>query len=750
MAFGGSIKLTGESEYRKALKDITSDMRLMSSEMKVLATSTSTDAASSDAAKAKKQELAKAIQDQRDKIEALNKALQESNAKNGENSNSSKALQTQINNATTTLNGMEKQLGSTDAEGRKLGDGLEDTGKKASVFGDVLKANLASEAIVAGVKKMADVIASIGSAVVGMVKQSIAAYADYEQLVGGVETLFKDSAGTVEKYADNAYKTAGLSANQYMETVTSFSASLLQGLGGDTAKAAEIGNLAVTDMADNANKMGTSIDLIQNAYQGFAKDNFTMLDNLKLGYGGTASEMARLVNDSGVMGASFQATAENVKDIPFDQLILAINKTQTEMGITGTTAKEAASTISGSMNSVKSSWENVLTAIAGGSNEQLAQAIDGLIEGVGNLAENLTALLPNIVEGIGQLAQGLVEQLPAIVEAIVPPLLSAINGLVQTIAATLPNLLPVIVDLLLQIVNTIVTNLPTIITAGIQILVALIQGIAQALPDLIPAIVDAVILMVTTLIDNIDLIIDAGIQVILGLIDGLIKALPKLIDKMPEIIDKLVNAIVNNLPKIIEAGIKLIIALAGALIQAVPQLVSKIPQIISSIVSGLAQGVANMASVGLDLVKGLWNGISNATGWIMDKIKGFGQSVMNGIKSFFGIKSPSRKMKDEVGKNLGLGVGEGFVDTMSEVTKDMQAAIPSSFDTGVNITTTTSSSLSSLGTRLGGAAGSMGGLDLQTLTQAFTEALKGMNVVLDDEKVGSFVTDTIGRQVYAQ
>ena len=219
---------------------------------------------------------------------------------------------------------------------------------------------------------------------------------------------------------------------------------------------------------------------------------------------------------------------------------------------------------------------------------------------------------------------------------------------------------------------------------------------------------------------------------------------------MPEIIDKLVNAIVNNLPKIIEAGIKLIIALAGALIQAIPQLVSKIPQIISSLVTGLAQGVANMASVGLELVKGLWNGISNAQQWVMDKIKGFGKAILNGIKSFFGINSPSRVFRDEVGKNLGLGVGEGFTDAMVGVTKDMQAAIPSSFDTGVNINTTTTSSLANAGRRLGGAADTMGGLDLGTLTAAFTQARRGMNIVLDDQKVGSFVTDTIAREVYAQ
>lgn len=745
MAFGGSIKLTGESEYRKALKDIGSDMRLMSSEMKVLATSTDASGNASDADRAKKALLAKALQDQREKLEALNKALADSNAQNGEASASSKALQTAVNNTTANLNRMEAQLAGTDDAGRKLGNGLDDTGKKASIFGEVLKANLASEVIVAGIKKMASAMAEIGKGVINMVKDSITAYADYEQQVGGVETLFKESSATVKKYADNAYKTAGLSANQYMSTVTSFSASLLQGLGGDTAKAAEIGNMAVIDMADNANKMGTGIDMIQSAYQGFAKDNYTMLDNLKLGYGGTAGEMARLVNDSGVMGSSFKATAENVKDIPFDQLIAALHETQSEMGITGTTAKEASSTISGSLNSVKGSWANVLTMMSGGTNDQLKEAITGLTSGIADFVKNIMEVLPEAIGGITMIAQAIIEQMPALLEAIVPPLIEALTGLLQTISAMLPQLLPIISSLLMQLVTTIVQNLPMIITAGIQILVALVQGIAQAMPTLIPAMVDAAILMVTTLIDNIDLLVDAGIKLILGIVDGLIKALPKLIDKMPEIIDKMITAIMNNLPKIVEAGIKLIIALAGALIQAVPQLVSKLPQIITSIVNGLVAGVSNMADVGKNLVTGIWNGISNAAGWIMDKIKGFGASIMNGIKNFFGIKSPSRKMKDEVGKMLAFGVGDGFSENMAGVAKDMQKALPKSFDTGINITTTATNSLKAA---TGGPGGVGGAFDIATLTAAFKEAIGGMNVMLDDEKVGSFVTDTIEQKVF--
>lgn len=286
---------------------------------------------------------------------------------------------------------------------------------EGSVTKATSKSDKAWQSFSDNVSKYSKIIAVAGvAAVAGLTKASVSAFADYEQLVGGVDTLFKANSKDIQDYADMAYKTAGLSANAYMETVTSFSASLLQGLGGDTKAASRIANLAVTDMADNANKMGTSIEMIQNAYQGFAKDNFTMLDNLKLGYGGTAGEMARLVNESGVMGKSFEATAENVKDIPFDQLILAINKVQTEMGITGTTAKEAAETISGSLASTRASWTNLLTAFGTGDGERISAAFDGLVESGTNFVQNVANILPGIFKGIGHALGLAVKDIPVL------------------------------------------------------------------------------------------------------------------------------------------------------------------------------------------------------------------------------------------------------------------------------------------------------------------------------------------------
>lgn len=744
-SFGGNIKLTGESDYRKALKDITSDMRLMSSEMKVLATSTDSSGKSSDADRAKKAALSEAIADQKSKLEALNRALADSVATSGASSSSTKALQTSVNNATANLNKMESQLNGTSGETSKLGTEMDGTGKKAGIFGDVLKANLASEAIIGGAKAIASGIVAIGKGFGSLVADSVKAFADYEQLTGGIETLFKGSAGTVESYAQNAYKTAGLSANAYMEQATSFSATLLQGLNGDTAKAAEATNGAITDMSDNANKLGTDVSLIQNAYQGFAKDNYTMLDNLKLGYGGTAEEMARLVNNSGVLGAGVKVTAESVKDVPFDQIISAIHKTQDALGITGTTAKEASSTISGSFNSVKASWENVLTSFGTGNNEQISAAVNGLIDSAKNLVSNVSVIIPAIIGGLGQAASALIAQIPSLVANVLPVLVTAIQGLVTQIVTVLPQLIPVVISILMSLVNLIITNLPMIIQAGIDLLLGLIDGISQAIPQLIPQIVTAITTIITTLVQNLPAIILAGIQLLIAIVQGLATALPQLIQYIPQIINTLITTLTNPtmLRLIIQASIQLLVAIIGGLIGAIPSLIAAVPQIITAIVNGIKTGIGSLASVGGDLVKGLWNGISGQVNWILDKVKGFGSSILNGIKSFFGIHSPSTLFRDEVGVNLGLGVGEGFSSTMADVTKEMQNAIPTSFNTDVSLNNT------GLATAVSDSSSYSAAVKQDSLVSAMQTALKTVKIELDDKKVGAFVTDTVQGAIYA-
>ena len=348
--------------------------------------------------------------------------------------------------------------------------------------------------------------AKIGTAAVGVAAAGITAltksavdnYAEYEQLVGGVETLFKSSSQKVQKYAANAYKTAGMSANEYMSTVTSFSASLLQSLGGDTDKAAEYANQALTDMSDNANKMGTSMEMIQNAYQGFAKQNYTMLDNLKLGYGGTQEEMKRLIAKAAELSDTVDA-----QSMSFANIVEAIHVVQKDMGITGTTALEAGRTISGSVGAMKSAWTNLVTGLADG-NADIGQLVDNLVTTiVGDGTENNLGVLGNILPavekallGAGKLIKGavpiLVEMLPGLLEQILPVLISAATDLVRSVVAVLPQIVQLVIDILPElldfVVDALIDNAPMLIVAAVELVLALAAGLIDAIPRLIQAI----------------------------------------------------------------------------------------------------------------------------------------------------------------------------------------------------------------------------------------------------------------------
>lgn len=452
--FGGAVKLTGESEYRTALKNITQSLREVSSQLQLNATKYDANDKSvqnlakkeqdlnkiyktqeqevaklrstyesfskkvQDQAKAHtelektyKQEKAeldriaktlgttsKEYQDQKTKVDALEKSLIKSRQENDNNRNALSKMGTALNKAETDLIKTAKEMDKLGDETKDTSNQVKNASEGFTVFKGVLS-NLTTKAIttaISGLKKLGSVALDVG-------KQALQSCSEYEQLVGGVETLFKDSAKEVQGYANEAYKTAGLSANKYMETVTSFSASLLQGLNGDTAKTAKIADMAIIDMADNANKMGTSMEMIQNAYQGFAKQNYTMLDNLKLGYGGTKTEMVRLINDSKILNKEIK----NLDGITFDQIVQAIHKVQENMGITGTTAKEASSTIQGSVASMKSAWQNLLTGIAD-SNQDFGKLVKNFVDSVITAGKNIVPRVKEIVNGVKRLLNSLI------------------------------------------------------------------------------------------------------------------------------------------------------------------------------------------------------------------------------------------------------------------------------------------------------------------------------------------------------
>ena len=549
-------------------------------------------------------------------------------------------------------------------------------------------------------------ITAIGTGLSVLVKNAVDNYAEYEQLVGGVESIFggiEKGAEQIKKVTDtanDAWKSLTMSQNDYYKNFTS-TYPLMKNDIEDQNEAIEQTNRLMTLESDLANTFGYSVEQASTAINWALKGSFNYIDNLNLGIKGTQEGFLEAAHNAGYM-------VDSVEELTSSDILDILEKAAEQYGVLGKTAKEAMKTIQGSTKATKAAWTNLVTGIAD-DNADFDKLVNDFVDSVSAMLDNLIPRILIAIEGLGELMPKLIEVLMTHLPEIIQTGQNILNALLQGIVENIPQMAATITQVILSLVDFIIQNLPMILQAGITILLELIKGITQALPDLIPAMIDALLLMVETLIDNIDLIIDAGIQLIIGLAEGLIEALPQLIDKIPVIIDKLINAIIENLPKIIEMGITLIIKLAEGLIKAIPQLISKVPQIITSLLNaitgggfskmlqagkdllnkvkeGITNGISKIADVGKDLVKGLWNGIKNAKDWVLDKIKGFGKSILNGMKDFFGIHSPSKLFRDEIGKNLILGVGVAFEkdddlinkqisDFGDDVYKKMQGAV---------------------------------------------------------------------------
>ena len=488
-------------------------------------------------------------------------------------------------------------------------------------------------------------LAAVGVASAGVAKLTSAAYssyADYEQLVGGVEVLFGDTADEVMANAAQAFSTAGLSANDYMETVTGFAASLVSSLGDEADQAANYADTAITDMADNANRMGTSMESIMNAYQGFAKGQFNMLDNLKLGYGGTQAEMERLLRDAEQM----EGLIEGSLDINnFADVVDAIHIVQENLGIAGATAEEAGSTISGSAASMKAAWDNLVTGLANPDAdlgtliqnvvETGATALDNMIPTVLNALSGITEALPMIIPVITQ-------NIPLLVQQVLPLLVQAVKSLLEGLVAALPELINVIVailpDMFMMLVDTILSMLPTLIDLALDLVLALADGITQALPELIPAVVDVVLTIVDKLTDPDMLVqlIDAALKLIIALAEGLIKALPQLVAKAPEIIKNLLTALIQAAPMILEAGMELIFQLIEGVLMVIGQLVTIGSDMVNSVKDGFMEKVEAAKTWGKDMIDNFISGIKEK--W--EKLKSTVTDLASTIKSLLGFSEP--------------------------------------------------------------------------------------------------------------
>ena len=510
-------------------------------------------------------------------------------------------------------------------------------------------------------------LSAAATGVVALTKASVANYAEYEQLVGGVETLFKKSSDTVMKYAENAYKTAGLSANEYMETVTSFSASLLQSLGGDTEKAAKAADQAITDMSDNANKMGTSMEMIQNAYQGFAKQNYTMLDNLKLGYGGTKEEMERLLADAEKLsGQKFDISS-------YADIVEAIHVVQTEMGITGTTADEAGRTISGSAGAMKAAWQNLITGIAD-DNADFEGLIDNFVTSLvgdgteqnlgvfGNLLPRIEVALGGVGDLIAKLAPYIAEEIPTLIETVLPSMIEAVVGLVTVVGTTISD------------------NAPMLLQSALDLLTALGGALIDNLPMLIDTVLSLLTQLATWIGENAGTFAESAIDLIVGLAGSLLMNLPEMIPAIISIITQLVTTLTepDNLALLLEAALAIILAIADGLIQSIPDLLVACLDILGNIVSFFTdeeqkKKVKDTAlELGKRLVEGLWEGVKAMAGWLKEKLFGWFDGLIGDVKEDQEIHSPSRKWARVLGKPMGQGVGVGAVEGLEDAERLIQ------------------------------------------------------------------------------
>lgn len=545
-------------------------------------------------------------------------------------------------NASGFARGIKSVIGSV----KNMNESMKDATNSASKMSSVMK-GIGSSAIKVG-KGLAVAGAAAATAVTALVSKSVGAFADYEQLTGGVETLFGAGGRSVEEYAQSvgksvsdiqgkydslmsaqnvvlenankAYMTAGMSANEYMDTVTGFSASLISSLGGDTNKAADYANSALVDMSDNANKMGTDMESIKNAYQGFAKQNYTMLDNLKLGYGGTQEEMKRLLSDAEKL------TGQRYDISSFADITQAIHAIQTQMDITGTTAKEASTTISGSWGSLKAAFQNVLVGLTTGG-DMFDQSLDALINTAVTFGQNIIPAIKGALSGVGYLIEGLApvigETIPPLINDLAPTLansaVSLISSLVNGLTQSATQFSECLSNMIIVAVAGISSVVPQLLDAASKIVSNLMQGLTNSMPQIVNGAVTLVEGLVNGLVNNIPLLIMGAVQLVASLANGLIANLPRIIDAGVNLITGIVSASYSMMPQIIQNGMQLVVNLAVGLVRAIPQLIAALPRITGAIVKGFKS--VNWFDLGLQLIKSIWEGI-----------KSIGSEMWNGVK----------------------------------------------------------------------------------------------------------------------
>nr|DAI68032.1 MAG TPA: tail tape measure protein [Caudoviricetes sp.] len=553
------------------------------------------------------------------------------------------------------------------------------------------------------VGKLKGIIAAAG--IGAAVKTALDAGGALQQSFGGLDTLYEEASGAAKKYAAEA-ASAGISANTYAEQAVSFGAALKQSFKGDVVKAAEAANQAILDMADNSAKMGTDIGSIQNAYQGFAKGNFTMLDNLKLGYGGTKEEMQRLIDTANKLNLQ-KGIISNYSIDSFGDIAAAIHVVQDDLKIAGVAAGEAETTFTGSFGAMRAAAENLMANMTLG--EDVKPALTQLVKSTGDfLFGNLIPMVGNLVMAIPGVVSGLMTEAIPQMMTWIPSMFAFLKGdtisrwlsagteMISNLASgffsNLPTMLDTISQVLTEGVEYIIKNASLFLDSGMQLLSNIATGFMNNYPQIMQAVGNMLANVISLIGQNLPQFMQKGVEFIGQMAQGLINNLPTILSGIADVLARVIAAIASNLPKFLQKGIELIGKIAAGIIQAIPTVVGKIPQVISGIVN--AFGKYNWGSIGTNLIKGIAKGVTSAAGLIKDAALSAARKAFNAVKGFFGIASPSKLMANEVGKYIPAGIAMGIekntkpiTDAMHDITDMTETAFgmnSSAFGTGYN------------------------------------------------------------------
>lgn len=702
---GITIEIGGNTtKLQDALKGVDKQVYALNGELKDLDKALKLDPKNTELLAQKQEVLTRNIQATTEKLNTLKEAQRQMgdyNKLTDQQKESYNALSLEIAKTENALKGMNSQLkeqNKIDLSGLK--EGLKKVGEIAL---DVTK-------------KLLQVTAAVSGALAGVVTAGVKSYANLEKAQKGSQRLFENSFKTVQQNAAKAYKSLGLSATEYYDQVNTYAVGLKNALGGDTEAAAKLSDSILTAQADIVAATGADTQAVQNAFAAVMRGNYTMIDNLRLGIKGSKEGMQEVIDKVNEWrkenGESTMLVMGNYADM--QQALVDYVEMQ---GIAGAAEKEMSSTISGSVTQMKAAWDNFLNG--SGSPEALAETITNVLR---NISTVIKQLAPNILQGLADLLKELLPQAISLIFELLPLLLDAVTQLIDQLLDGLKNnpgkLAETITSLINTLVKFIVENLPKILEAAILIVEELAKGLIKSLPTIINSAIDLVFTLVDTILDNLPEFIDVALDLIITLADGLIQALPKLLEKLPQIIIKIVQTLTN------------------------PEMLGKIagiaPKLISSLWNAFKKMITetNWLQLGTDIVKGILNGFVNITKFVTEKVKAVKDKIVGSFKSFFGIKSPSKLMADEVGTYIGEGVTVGILDGIDDTqrqVKDAMQGLANGIETSINPTINPSVSYET---------------NYTLMARAMQEAMQGMEIELDDREVGKFVIKTVENEVY--